>query len=58
MIDRGIAIILPTDTYGRIASKSGLAAKHSVETKTDVIDPDYTGSLRVILHNYASQPFE
>ena len=55
--DTGIAITPPPQTYGRIASRSGLVAKHNVETKAGVIDADYTGTLRVILHNFGSKPY-
>ena len=58
MMDTGIAVQVPKGTYGRIASRSGLAIKHNVETKAGVIDPDYTGSIKVILHNFGSKPYE
>ena len=50
--DTGIAIKPPINTYGRIASRSGLAMKHNIETKAGVIDADYTGTVRIILHNF------
>ena len=52
LIDTGIAVTLPQNTYGRVASRSGLALKHGIETKAGVIDPDYTGSIKIILHNF------
>lgn len=57
LINTGISITLPTGTYGRIASRSGLAYKHNIETKAGVIDPDYTGSLKVILHNFGDREY-
>ena len=57
MMDTGIAIQVPTGTYGRIASRSGLALKHNIEIKAGVIDPDYTGSIKVILHNFGPTPY-
>ena len=57
IIDTGIGIIPPSGTYGRIASRSGLASKQKVETKAGVIDPDYTGTLKIILHNFGSTPY-
>ena len=56
-IDTGISAIFPTQTYGRIASRSGLALKHSIEIGGGVIDPDYTGNIKVILHNFGSTTF-
>jgi dUTP pyrophosphatase len=44
--------------YGRIAPRSGLAVKHGVQTGAGVIDPDYTGELKVILFNHGSEKFE
>ncbi len=57
IIDTGIGIIPPPGTYGRIASRSGLASKHKVETKAGVIDPDYTGTLKIILHNFGDTTY-
>jgi len=44
-------------TYGRVASRSGLALHHQVETKGGVIDPDYTGNIKIILHNFGSKDY-
>ena len=55
--DTGIAIKPPQGTYGRIASRSGLAVKHNIETKAGVIDPDYTGTLKVVLHNFGNTAY-
>ena len=43
VVDTGIIASFPKDTYGRIASRSGLASKHSIDVKGGVIDPDYRG---------------
>ena len=53
----GIAIRPPKNTYGRIASRSGLVLKHNIETKAGVIDADYTGDITVILHNFSKEPY-
>ena len=55
--DTGIAITPPPQIYGRIASRSGLVAKHNVGTKAGVIDADYTGTLKIILHNFGSKSY-
>ena len=57
LIDTGISAQFPTSTYGRIASRSGLALKHSIETKGGVIDPDYTGSIKAILYNFGDSSY-
>ena len=39
--------------YGRLASKSGLAILHHLHVGAEVIDPDYTGEIKVLLTNAA-----
>jgi len=46
-----ITIVPPAGTYGQIFSRSGLAAKHSVDVCAGTIDPDYTGNVQVVLEN-------
>lgn len=43
---------------GRIAPRSGLAAKHGIGVNAGVIDADYTGHVRVILMNFSDKDFE
>ena len=45
LVETGIAIGLPKGTYGRLASRSGLASKEGIEVGAGVIDADYTGEL-------------
>jgi len=47
----GIAVKLPLGTYGRVASRSGIAVKHNVHVGAGVVDPDYTGEIKVVLCN-------
>jgi dUTP pyrophosphatase len=42
---------------GRVAPRSGLAAKHSIDTGAGVIDADYRGPLKVILFNFSEVDF-
>jgi dUTP pyrophosphatase len=48
--DTGVHIALPVGYAGMIKSKSGLNVISNI-TSEGVIDPDYTGSLRVKLYN-------
>ena len=50
-----IAMKCPVGTYARIAPRSGLTVKHSLHTLVGVIDPDYTGEVKVILHNFGKE---
>jgi len=58
VVSTGIAVSLPPGCYGRIAPRSGLAVKHGLDTLAGVIDPDYTGEVKVVLQNLDPiQPF-
>ena len=57
-VGTGLAIACPAGTYGRIAPRSGLAAKHSIDTGAGVIDEDYRGEVKVILFNFGAKDFE
>lgn len=52
LVDTDLAIAVPPGTYGRIAPRSGLAAKHFIDTGAGVIDADYRGQVRVLLFNH------
>jgi dUTP pyrophosphatase len=51
VVTTGVSVELPSGTYGRIAPRSGLAVKHGVDVLAGVVDPDYTGELKVVLVN-------
>ena len=57
IVNTGIAATIPLGVYGRIAPRSGLAVKHGIQTGAGVIDPDYTGELKVILFNHGHETF-
>lgn len=57
-IKTGISIALPDETYGRVAPRSGLALKNSIDVGAGVIDMDYRGEIAVILFNHGDQDFE
>jgi|TARA_B110000285_G_scaffold108210_2_gene122915 dUTP pyrophosphatase len=52
IVGTGIAVGLPEGVYARIAPRSGLAAKHCIDIGAGVIDPDYTGEIKVIMFNH------
>ncbi|KAK7116587.1 hypothetical protein V1264_002246 [Littorina saxatilis] len=53
-----IQIALPEGCYGRVAPRSGLAAKHFIDVGAGVIDQDYRGNVGVVLFNFAETEFE
>ena len=55
-IDTGIGCIPPSNCYCRITGRSGLANKHGLFVGAEVIDPDYRGSIRVLLFNCSLFP--
>ncbi|KAK1396227.1 hypothetical protein POM88_006090 [Heracleum sosnowskyi] len=58
LVPTDLRIAVPEGTYARIAPRSGLAWKHSIDVGADVIDADYRGPVGVILFNYSDVDFE
>ena len=56
LVRTGIAMVLPHGVYGRVAPRSGLSVKHGVHVGAGVIDPDYTGEVKVLLFNHGDAP--
>ena len=55
IVDVGVAFQIPMGYFGRIASKSGLAIHHHIHVGACMVDPDYTGSIHMLLMNFSSQ---
>ncbi|KAL2133914.1 hypothetical protein VTI74DRAFT_1388 [Chaetomium olivicolor] len=58
LVETDISIAVPAGTYGRVAPRSGLAAKHFIDTGAGVIDADYRGPVKVLLFNHNETDFE
>lgn len=58
LVKTDIQIALPSGCYGRVAPRSGLAAKHFIDVGAGVIDEDYRGNLGVVLFNFGKEKFE
>ena len=56
-VPTGLAVEIPPGFYGRVAPRSGWAAKHGIDTLAGVIDSDFRGELLVLLVNLSDQPF-
>ena len=56
-IPTGIAMAIPEGNYGRIAPRSGLAAKNFIDVGAGVIDADYRGEVKVLLFNHGEEDF-
>ena len=49
-----IALRCPHNCYTRVAPRSGLTVKKNITCMAGVIDPDYTGNVGVVLHNFGT----
>ncbi|XP_010539067.1 PREDICTED: deoxyuridine 5'-triphosphate nucleotidohydrolase [Tarenaya hassleriana] len=58
LVPTDLSIAVPEGTYARIAPRSGLAWKHSIDVGAGVIDADYRGPVGVILFNHSDVDFE
>ncbi|CAL5332276.1 unnamed protein product [Camellia sinensis] len=58
LVPTDLSIAIPQGTYARIAPRSGLAWKHSIDVGAGVIDADYRGPVGVILFNHSDADFE
>lgn len=58
LVGTGITAVLPPGVYGRVAPRSGLAVKHCINVGAGVIDPDFTGEIKVVLFNHGVKDFE
>lgn len=52
----GLAVAIPPGFYGRVAPRSGLAAKNGLDVLAGVIDSDYRGEICVVLYNTGDEP--
>ncbi|KAH6780556.1 DUTP-PYROPHOSPHATASE-LIKE 1 [Perilla frutescens var. hirtella] len=58
LVPTDLAIAVPQGTYARIAPRSGLAWKHSIDVGAGVVDADYRGPVGVILFNHSDVDFQ
>ncbi|XP_054421433.1 deoxyuridine 5'-triphosphate nucleotidohydrolase, mitochondrial isoform X1 [Pteronotus mesoamericanus] len=58
LVKTDIQIALPAGCYGRVAPRSGLAAKYFIDVGAGVIDEDYRGNIGVVLFNFGKEKFE
>ncbi|XP_044139202.1 deoxyuridine 5'-triphosphate nucleotidohydrolase, mitochondrial [Bufo gargarizans] len=57
IVKTDIQIAVPSGCYGRVAPRSGLAAKNFIDVGAGVIDEDYRGNVGVVLFNFGKEPF-
>jgi dUTP pyrophosphatase len=57
LIFTDLQIKFPSDAYGRIAPRSGLALK-GIDIGGGVVDSDYTGNVGIIIFNFSNEDFK
>ncbi|KAJ8247847.1 hypothetical protein GJAV_G00251190 [Gymnothorax javanicus] len=58
VVKTDIQIAVPAGCYGRVAPRSGLAAKYFIDVGAGVVDEDYRGNVGVVLFNFGKEAFE
>jgi dUTP pyrophosphatase len=53
-----LRVKIPAGSYGRIAPRSGLASKSSIDVGAGVIDEDFRGNVAIILFNHGNEDFQ
>jgi dUTP pyrophosphatase len=53
-----LQILLPEDTYGRVAPKSSLGYNNFLDVGGGVIDADYRGNIKIILYNFGETSYK
>ena len=57
LVATDLSVAVPHGTYARIAPRSGLAWKHSIDVGAGVVDADYRGPVGVVLFNHSDADF-
>lgn len=57
-VSTSIQVAIPSGCYGRVAPRSGLAAKHFIGVGAGVIDSDYRGEVKVLLFNFGEEDYQ
>lgn len=57
LIMTGLSVRVPKGTCARVAPRSGLAVKHSINVGAGVIDQDCRGEIGVLLFNHSDEDF-
>lgn len=53
-VDTGVAVEIPEGFYGRIAPRSGLAARDGIDVLAGVVDHGYNGPVKVVLATFGN----
>ena len=56
LIGTGIAMAIPEGMWGEIKPRSSLATQYGIDIMAGVIDSDYRGEIKVLMHNTGNRP--
>lgn len=57
LVSTDISIAVPRGCYGRIAPRSGLALRNSIDVGAGVVDADFRSTVGIILFNHSDVEF-
>jgi len=55
LIATGISMAIPSGFVGLIWDKSGIAANHGLKSMGGVIDSEYRGEIKIVMHNLSDK---
>jgi dUTP pyrophosphatase len=58
LVRTGLSVAIPHGYYGRVAPRSGLAARHGLDVLAGVVDSDYRGEIMCALVNHGDETIE
>lgn len=58
VVSTGISVEIDADKVGLVWPRSGMAAKHGINTGAGVIDSDYRGELKILLFNHGDLTYQ
>ncbi|XP_037531021.1 deoxyuridine 5'-triphosphate nucleotidohydrolase-like [Nematolebias whitei] len=58
VVKTDIQIAVSRGYYGRVALRSGLAAKHFIDVGAGIVDEDYRGNVSIVLFNFGKATFD
>lgn len=58
IVGTGIAMALPPGYAGLVWDRGGCAAKYGLKTMGGVLDSNYRGELKIIMHNLSNESFK
>lgn len=58
LVPTDLQLQIPEGCYGRIAPRSSLALKNSIDVGAGVIDSDFRGNIGILLFNFGSEDYK